>query len=108
MENEELLSGDQTSQEQSRLNQEISREEGQGSWDSIENEPEENVEGELESGQEGPEETLEGPVGISGHLDPVGEPGEDGQEEEEEEEQKNTLRDESPRVLSFKDFFSKN
>ena len=55
MENEEL-SGDQISQEETRLNQEISREEGTGSWDEFENEPEENVEGEIEAGQDAPEE----------------------------------------------------
>lgn len=115
MENEELLSGDQTSQEQSRLNQEIAREEGQGSWDLAEVEPEENVEGELESGQDEPEETPQGPQGVSmpgndpsGVQQEIEDEIETPDEEEEESEQKNTLSDSSPRVLSFKDFFSKN
>ncbi len=137
MENEELLSGDQTSQEETRLNQEISREEGTGSWDALEIEPEENADGEIESGQDEPEEiapieievitqydedtednqeftALDMVDGISMGADSNGEDGEpgesgtDGQEEEEETDQKNTLSDKSPRVLSFKDFFSKN
>ena len=131
MENEELA-GDQTSQEETRLNQEISREEGTGSWDEFEIEPEENIEGEIEAGQEEPEEIA--PIEIEvvvpddteeinqfPALDmideiPTGddedEPLENGTEssddEEEETDQKNTLSDKSPRVLSFKDFFSEN
>ena len=135
MENEELA-GDQTSQEETRLNQEISREEGTGSWDEFEIEPEENTEGEIESGQEEPEEIApieievvvpdeteeinqfpaldmidEIPTGDDSGDD-ADEPLENGtessEEEEEETDQKNTLSDKSPRVLSFKDFFSKN
>ncbi len=107
MENEQLP-GDEISPDTSRLNPEIGREEGQGAWDQLEIEPEEDSTAEVEVGQESretPEDT--------GHDSP-GEPGVEGvdgikdPEEEEETEQKNTLSDSSPRVLSFKDFFGKN
>lgn len=110
MENEQLP-GDEISQEASQLNQEIGREEGQGSWNELEREEEVDHSGEIESVL--PDETS----GVSHGPDPIGElgaPGEPGhpeesnQEEEEETEQKNTLSDSSPRVLSFKDFFGKN
>ena len=111
MENEELLPGDEISQDETRLNSEISREEGQGSWDEIEQEEEENTAGEIESGTEDNEEPLDTQQGISLGSDPIGDPGAMGQEgsdDEEEDEQKNTLSDNAPRVLSFKDFFSQN
>ena len=111
MENEELLPGDEISQDETRLNPEISREEGNGSWDEIEQEEEENTAGEIESGTEDNEEPLDTQQGISLGADPIGEPGEmgpEGSDEEEEDDQKNTLSDKSPRVLSFKDFFSQN
>ena len=109
MENEELLPGDEISQDETRLNPEISREEGNGSWDEIEQEEEENTTGEIESGVEDNEEPLDVQQGISLGPDPVGEPGAPGIDgEEEEDDQKNTLSDKSPRVLSFKDFFNRN
>jgi hypothetical protein len=95
MEDEQQLPGDEISADTSRLNQEIGREEGQGSWDQFETEPEEDPNTEIESGQEEPE--------VIGN-DPEGE--EDS--EEEEIEQKNTLHGEPNRVLSFKDFSNKN
>lgn len=104
MENEQLP-GDEISPETSQLNPEIGREEGQGSWEEIEREEEVNHAEELESALSG-----ESP-GVSHGADPIGEPGApgwDGSDEEEEEEQKNTLSDSSPRVLSFKDFFSRD
>lgn len=94
MENQELennLPDDLTAADSSQLNPEISREEGSGSWDELEQETEEDTSGELESSAE------------------TNDPQEETQEEEEEEgEQKNTLEDSSRRVLSFKDFFSQN
>jgi hypothetical protein len=105
MEDEQQLLGDEISADASQLNQEIGREEGQGSWDQFETEPEEDHSTEIESGQEEPEDT--------GH-DSSGEPGVEGvdgiedQEEEEEIDQKNTLHGEPNRVLSFKDFFNKD
>jgi hypothetical protein len=90
----EQLSGDEISPDTSQLNPEIGREEGQGSWDELEIEPEEESASEIESGKETQEDQIENK--------PKEEP------EEEEEEQKNTLSDSSPRVLSFKDFFNKN
>ena len=111
---DEQLPGDELSPETSQLNPEIGREEGQGSWDELEREEEEEVDHseEIESALSG-----EG-SGVSLGADPSGEqgaPGQPGQpeefdqeEEEEEMEQKNTLSDSSPRVLSFKDFFSNN
>lgn len=131
MENEEL-SGDQISQEETRLNQEVSREEGTGSWDEFENEPEENVEGEIEAGQDAPEEIepieievvvpddteeIQGfpALDMIDEIPTVDDSNDDSEAEEdveasdeEETDQKNTLSDKSPRVLSFKDFFSNN
>ena len=48
----EQLTNDETSQDASRLNQEIGREEGQGSWDQIEAEEEEDGNGEIEAGND--------------------------------------------------------
>jgi hypothetical protein len=101
---DEQLPGDEISTDSSQLNPEIGREEGQGSWDQLEIEQEEDSSSEIEAGQEAREE---------GH-DSAGEPGVEGvdviedPEEKEEEEQKNTLQGEPNRVLSFKDFFNKN
>ena len=102
---DQQLPGDEISADASQLNQEIGREEGQGSWDQFEAEPEEDPNTEIESGQETDEETpddikstVEDPRG-----DSINEPN-----EEEETDQKNTLQGEPNRVLSFKDFFSKN
>lgn len=104
MENEQLP-GDEISSETSQLNQEIGREEGQGSWDELEREEEPDHAEEIESDAERSLEIRLGP----GPDEPgeLGAPGVDGQEEEEVE-QKNTLSDSSPRVLSFKDFFSRD
>jgi hypothetical protein len=104
----EQLSGDEISPDTSQLNPEIGREEGQGSWDELEIEPEEDSTAEVEVGQESgkkPEDTGHDSPGESGveGVDGIEDP-----EEEEETEQKNTLSDSSPRVLSFKDFFGKN
>jgi len=102
---DQQLPGDEISADASQLNQEIGREEGQGSWDQFETEPEEDPNTEIESGQETDEEipddiksTAEEPG-----VDSINEP-----HEEEETDQKNTLHGEPNRVLSFKDFFSKN
>ena len=46
----EQLTGDETSLDASKLNQEIGREEGQGSWDQIDTAEEEDVSGEIEAG----------------------------------------------------------
>ncbi|NCX05671.1 MAG: hypothetical protein EBW68_07830 [Actinobacteria bacterium] len=92
MEDEQQLPGDEISADTSRLNQEIGREEGQGSWDQFETEPEEDPNTEIESGQEEHEVIVNDSKG----------------EEEEEIEQKNTLQGEPNRVLSFKDFSNKN
>ena len=93
---DEQLQGDDISTDSSQLNQEIGREEGQGSWDQFETEPEENATSEIESGQE-TEEDIE-PETIE----------KDAEEDEEETEQKNTPQGEPNRVLSFKDFFGKD
>jgi hypothetical protein len=92
MENQELI-GDQISPDQSQLDLEIGREEGSGSWDSLEKEEDLDISGEIETSQ-----SEEGPAEIN----------QDPEIEEEEEEQKNTLEDQSRRVLSFKDFFERN
>jgi hypothetical protein len=98
---DEQLPGDEISTDSSQLNQEIGREEGQGSWDHLEIEQEEDANSEIEAGQETEE------------VEPEitdGDPSKDDEEpsEEEETEQKNTLQGEPNRVLSFKDFFSRN
>lgn len=98
MEDEQQLPGDEISADTSRLNQEIGREEGQGSWDQFETEPEEDPNTEIESGQEEPEVIVNDPEGEEDSVD----------SEEEEIEQKNTLHGEPNRVLSFKDFFNKD
>jgi|LauGreDrversion4_2_1035121.scaffolds.fasta_scaffold714520_2 hypothetical protein len=92
---DEQLPGDEISPETSQLNPEIGREEGRGAWDELEAEQEEDSTAEVEAGQETTEE-------------PDDETPNENPEEEEEEDQKNTLSDSSPRVLSFKDFFSNN
>lgn len=96
---DEQLPGDEISTDSSQLNQEIGREEGQGSWDQLEIEQEEEGNSEIEAGQE----TEESEPESTGDDTPEEEP-----EEEEETEQKNTLQGEPNRVLSFKDFFSGN
>jgi hypothetical protein len=96
MEDEQQLPGDEISADTSRLNQEIGREEGQGSWDQFETEPEEDPNTEIESGQEEPEVIVNDPEGEEDSVD------------SEEIEQKNTLHGEPNRVLSFKDFSNKN
>ena len=98
MEGEEQLPGDEISADKSQLNQEIGREEGQGSWDQFETEPEEDPNTEIETGQEEPEV-----IGNDSEEeeDPI-------DSEEEEIEQKNTLQGEPNRVLSFEDFSNKN
>jgi hypothetical protein len=96
MEDEQQLPGDEISADTSRLNQEIGREEGQGSWDQFETEPEEDSNTEIESGQEEPEVIVNDPEGEEDSVD------------SEEIEQKNTLHGEPNRVLSFKDFSNKN
>ena len=96
MEDEQQLPGDEISADTSRLNQEIGREEGQGSWDQFETEPEEDPKTEIESGQEEPEVIVNDPEGEEDSVD------------SEEIEQKNTLHGEPNRVLSFKDFSNKN
>jgi len=95
---DEQLQGDAISADSSQLNQEIEREEGQGSWDQFETEPEEDPNTEIETGQEEPEV-----IGNDSEEeeDPI-------DSEEEEIEQKNTLQGEPNRVLSFKDFSNKN
>lgn len=91
---DEQLQGDEISTDASQLNQEIGREEGQGSWDQLEIEQEEDSNSEIEAGEETGED-----------IEP-----ETKREEadEEESEQKNTLQGEPNRVLSFKDFFNKD
>jgi hypothetical protein len=105
MQEEQQLSGDEISTDAFRLNQEIGREEGQGSWDQFEIESENDSNTEIEAGEETDTEkttdvqdTPEEPATVG-----INEP-----EEEEETEQKNTLQGEPNRVLSFKDFFSKD
>jgi len=95
---DQQLPGDEISADASQLNQEIGREEGQGSWDQFETEPEEDPNTEIETGQEEPEV-----IGNDSEEeeDPI-------DSEEEEIEQKNTLQGEPNRVLSFKDFSNKN
>jgi hypothetical protein len=93
---DEQLQGDAISADSSQLNQEIGREEGQGSWDQFETEPEEDATSEIEAGQE-TEEEIEHETTEK-----------DEEEDEEETEQKNTLHGEPNRVLSFKDFSNKN
>jgi len=103
---DEQLQGDEISTDASQLNPEIGREEGQGSWDQLEIEREEDAKTEIEAGQEEPENT--------GHDSPgeEEEPGLEGvgdiESEDEEIEQKNTQQGEPNRVLSFKDFFNRN
>jgi hypothetical protein len=98
MGDEQQLPGDEISKDTSQLNQEIGRDEGQGSWDQFETEPEEDPNTEIETGQEEPEV-----IGNDSEEeeDPI-------DSEEEEIEQKNTLQGEPNRVLSFKDFSNKN
>ena len=105
----EQLTGDETSQDASKLNQEIGREEGQGSWDQIDTAEEEDVSGEIEAGND-TDDDLEGlPSETVTVQDPQDESGLDKEPEESEEtDQKNTLSGEPNRVLSFKDFFNKN
>jgi hypothetical protein len=98
MEDEQQLPGDEISNDSSQLNSEIGREEGQGSWDQLEIEHEEDANSEIEAGQESEEEV---------ESTSTGDASED-EEDEEETEQKNTLHGEPNRVLSFKDFFNKN
>jgi len=98
MGDEQQLPGDEISADASQLNQEIGREEGQGSWDQFETEPEEDYNTEIESGQEEPEVIGNDSEGEEDSID----------SEEEEIEQKNTLHGEPNRVLSFKDFSNKN
>jgi hypothetical protein len=97
MEDEQQLPGDEISNDASQLNPEIGREEGQGSWDQLEIEQEEDANSEIEAGQESEEEFETTSTGD-----------EEDPEEEEETGQKNTLHGEPNRVLSFKDFFNKN
>jgi hypothetical protein len=91
---DEQLQGDEISTDASQLNHEIGREEGQGSWDQLEIEQEEDSNSQIEAGGETAED-----------IEP-----ETKREEadEEESEQKNTLQGEPNRVLSFKDFFNKD
>ena len=99
MQDEQQLPGDEISTDASQLNQEIGREEGQGSWDQFEIEPEEDSNTEIEAETTTDvQDTQEEPATVG-----INEP-----EEEEETEQKNTLQDEPNRVLSFKDFFNKD
>jgi hypothetical protein len=91
---DEQLQGDEISTDASQLNPEIGREEGQGSWDQLEIEREEDANSEIEAGQETGEDIEPETKG--------------GEAEEEESEQKNTLQGEPNRVLSFKDFFNKD
>jgi hypothetical protein len=99
MQDEQQLPGDEISTNVSQLNQEIGREEGQGSWDQFEIEPEEDPSTEIEAEiTTDVHDTQEEPATVE-----INEP-----EEEEETEQKNTLQGEPNRVLSFKDFFSKD
>ncbi len=107
MENEQLP-GDEISPDTSQLNPEIGREEGQGSWDELEIEPEEDSTAEVEAGQEGPETPEDTGHDSPGELGVEGVDGIEDPEEEEETDQKNTLSDSSPRVLSFKDFFNRD
>ena len=96
---DEQLPGDEISTDVSQLNQEIGREEGQGSWDQFEIEPEEDSNTEIEAETTTDvQDTQEEPATVG-----INEP-----EEEEETEQKNTLQGEPNRVLSFKDFFNKD
>lgn len=105
MEEEQLL-GDEVSMDASQLNQEIGREEGQGSWDQIEIEPEEDSNTEIESGQETDDEKI---VDIQDTADePEVEAINEPEGGEEEIEQKNTPSGEPNRVLSFKDFFNRD
>jgi hypothetical protein len=101
MEDEQQLPGDEISNDSSQLNSEIGREEGQGSWDQLEIEHEEDANSEIEAGQESEEEVE--PTSTENASEDEKDP-----EEEEETEQKNTLHGEPNRVLSFKDFFNKN
>lgn len=94
---DEQLQGDEISTDSSQLNPEIGREEGQGSWDQLEIEQEEEGSSEIETGQETGEET-----------EPETTEEDTEEAEEEESEQKNTLQGEPNRVLSFKDFFNKD
>lgn len=99
MQDEQQLPGDEISTDVSQLNQEIGREEGQGSWDQFEIEPEEDSNTEIEpETTTDVQDTQEEPATVG-----INEP-----EEEEETEQKNTLQGEPNRVLSFKDFFNKD
>ena len=99
MQDEQQLPGDEISTDASQLNQEIGREEGQGSWDQFEIEPEEDSNTEIEAETTTDvQDTQEEPATVG-----INEP-----EEEEETEQKNTLQGEPNRVLSFKDFFNKD
>ena len=99
MQDEQQLQGDEISTDVSQLNQEIGREEGQGSWDQFEIEPEEDSNTEIEAETTTDvQDTQEEPATVG-----INEP-----EEEEETEQKNTLQGEPNRVLSFKDFFNKD
>jgi hypothetical protein len=102
---DQQLPGDEISADASRLNQEIGREEGQGSWDQFETEPEEDPNTEIESGQETDDETTDDIKNTEEEpeVDSINEP-----HEEEETDQKNTLHGEPNRVLSFKDFFNKD
>jgi hypothetical protein len=94
---DEQLQGDEISTDSSQLNPEIGREEGQGSWDQLEIEQEEEGSSEIETGQETEEE-----------IEPETTKEDTEEAEEEESEQKNTLQGEPNRVLSFKDFFNKD
>ena len=98
---EQQLGGDEISAGMSQLNQEIGREEGQGSWDRFEIEQEEEGSSEIEAGQE----TEESEPESTGDDTPEEE---EEPEEEKETEQKNTLQGEPNRVLSFKDFFNRD
>jgi hypothetical protein len=91
---DEQLQGDEISTDASQLNHEIGREEGQGSWDQLEIEREEDANSEIEAGQETVEDIEPETKG--------------GEAEEEGSEQKNTQQGEPNRVLSFKDFFNKD
>jgi len=105
MGDEQQLPGDEISKDTSQLNQEIGRDEGQGSWDQFELEPEEDSSPEIETGQETDDEITTDIKGTEEEpsVNSINEPN-----EEEETDQKNTLQGEPNRVLSFKDFFSKN
>jgi hypothetical protein len=94
---DEQLQGDEISTDASQLNPEIGRDEGQGSWDQLEIEQEEDGNSEIEAGQETEED-----------IEPETTKNDTEEDEEEETEQKNTLQGEPNRVLSFKDFFNKN